>query len=60
MKSIIFCGIGAGMGSATYQVIVHGLSETSWYEAIFIGLISMALFALFKGFKRDASKDVGT
>ncbi|WP_233081904.1 hypothetical protein [Rheinheimera soli] len=57
MKSIIFCGIGAGLGSATYQTLVHGISETDWYRAIFVGLFTMLFYGLYVGFKRLTSKD---
>lgn len=56
MKSIIFCGIGAGLGSATYQALVHGNSETDWYRAIFAGLLTMLFYGLHVGLKRLISK----
>jgi len=57
MKSIISCGIGAGLGSAIYQALVHGISETDWYRAIFVGLFTMLFYGLFIGFKRRTSKE---
>ena len=57
MKDIIYCGIGAGLGSAVYQITAHGLSETDWYKAIFVGLFAMLLFGLFAACKRRLSKD---
>jgi len=57
MKSIISCGIGAGLGSAIYQALVHGISETDWYRAIFVCLFTMFFYGLYVGFKRRTSKE---
>ncbi len=57
MKSIISCGVGAGLGSATFQALVHGISETDWYRAIFVGLFTMLFYGLFVGFQRRTSNE---
>ncbi|MEN3158691.1 hypothetical protein ABC502_09940 [Alkalimonas sp. NCh-2] len=57
MKSIIFFGIGAGLGSAIYQAFVHGISETDWYRAVIVALFTMLFYGLYAGFKRWASKE---
>jgi hypothetical protein len=57
MKNIIYCGIGAGLGSTVYQMAAHGLSETDWYRSIFFGLFAMLFFGLFVVCKRRVSKE---
>ena len=52
MRSIIFCGVSAGLGSAIYQIATHGLTATDWYKAIFVGLFTMFFYGVYKGFKR--------
>lgn len=57
MKNIIYCGIGAGLGSTVYQMAVHGLGEADLYRSIFVGLFAMLFFGLFAVCKRRVSKD---
>lgn len=52
MRSIIFCGVSAGLGSAIYQIATHGLTATDWYKAIFVGLFTMFFYGVYKGSKR--------
>ena len=57
MKNIIYCGIGAGVGSAVCQIAARGLSETDWYRPIFVGLFAMLFFGFFVAFKRRLSQE---
>lgn len=57
MKDIIYCSIGAGLGSAVYQITAHGLNETDWYRAIGVGLFAMFFLGLFAACKRRLIKE---
>lgn len=51
MKNIILCGVFTALGSAIYQIAVHGFSGMDLYRAVFIGLFVMLVFGLYAGFK---------
>jgi hypothetical protein len=54
MKHVLYSGVGAGLGTAVYQVAAHGLSEVDWYRPLFVGLFTMAFLGFFSFFKRGS------
>ncbi|SEI13795.1 hypothetical protein SAMN05660691_04126 [Rheinheimera pacifica] len=60
MKSILFSGIGAGLGSAVYQVTAHGVSELDWYRSLFVCLFTMLFLGFFSYFKRPSKNQEET